>query len=673
MKQIITLLLFVFCLSNTIQAQCDFFIDASSDFSPYPCTGLGFAQFDLIVFNETADSTGTNVYLIPNFNTTDTIYPSSYEYYADGTFGTNIYTFDSPNSPASIIPNFSQTNAYTLYFADFPECNGYEMSAYTSYASDLPSIRTVTLDDTPVNTPLLNQTVSLLYAINPQSGMLINATPVDVPNHSFENGTVVYNETDQTFDYYPTDNFQGTDYFYFWAEVSYDEAATFQVLFKTTVTVGNSNPGDYGTYETIMAQYNSETGVLQLELDFFVNPNESYSFSVNGADIGINQTTDGVFTYGNVFVADYYYNSYTGNNSVSFEPLFINIENENNPTESYTFTISEVPFESNKTECSPGLVVDTIEANAYTTTLSFTGTDAWQPDLWRPCGTQEWNLHGTVDSLTGEFISSTEPLETWVPSDGWGYCFEFASYGGAGIYPYWETASSSYFNPQETEFAAKVFLEGPYQENGTMSTDLGMLLPTTQPFTESPYLYDGTESIETLSESDLNNIVDWVLVEARVGIPDNTEQRTQAVETKVGLLLNDGSIVSTDLSPLNFEALFGQKYHFCIRQRNHLDVLTSAAITDLDFNYDLTLSEDAAFGAIQLKQMSDGKFAMHAGDFSSEGVIQTTDYDLWFELPAALEVYENTDANLDGVIQVSDYDVWFDNKAKVGTSEVRLD
>ena len=220
-------------------------------------------------------------------------------------------------------------------------------------------------------------------------------------------------------------------------------------------------------------------------------------------------------------------------------------------------------------------------------------------------------------------------------------------------------------------FDGKILLEGAYDSNGQMQTSLQDLLPKTQPYNSSPYFYDGDETIVAIPAE----MVDWVLVEARAGTPNISGDRgTTTVETKAGLLFKDGSIRGIDgISGITFNNLeANQSYHFCIRHRNHLDVLTATALSpSTNMVYDFTNNVAQAFGNQQMKWLGpESKAVLFTGDFNADGIIQTTDYDLWFVQPAAVQVYDLPDANLDGVIQVSDYDKWFFNKAKVGAVEI---
>jgi len=220
-----------------------------------------------------------------------------------------------------------------------------------------------------------------------------------------------------------------------------------------------------------------------------------------------------------------------------------------------------------------------------------------------------------------------------------------------------------------------IWLEGVGETaDGLMETDLNNLgvLPTIQPFNQAPWFYNGNETLPL----ETSEIVDWVLVELRSGIPNVSTPNTEIIFQQAAVVLSDGSIVGVDnMNPLEFYGVSAEENHYVtVRHRNHLDVLSAVPV---DFNasntaaYDFTISINQAFGPQQLKVMSNGKYALYAGDYNADGVIQSTDYDVWQSEPAAVNVYAPTDGNLDGIIQATDFDVWFPNKAKVGSAEIQ--
>lgn len=214
----------------------------------------------------------------------------------------------------------------------------------------------------------------------------------------------------------------------------------------------------------------------------------------------------------------------------------------------------------------------------------------------------------------------------------------------------------------------KAYLEGPYVENGLMNAELGTLLPLLQPYADTPYAYEGGETLTIPS----SNVVDWVLLEVRTGTPSLVEMGTSVIFMQAAILTTNGQVLDGDGNNIVVPNLeIGDEYYLCIRHRNHLDVLSGFPfIAAPTVTYDFTNQVDQAFGPEQIKELETGVFALHAGDFTADGVIQVTDYDLWFAQPAILNIYSPTDANLDGVVQNTDYDRWFYNKAKIGTVEI---
>ena len=218
---------------------------------------------------------------------------------------------------------------------------------------------------------------------------------------------------------------------------------------------------------------------------------------------------------------------------------------------------------------------------------------------------------------------------------------------------------------EAVELSLSVILAGAFDAStNLMRTNLTdrNLLPPNQPYSVAPYNYMGTESRSTFP----SNTVDWILVEARTG-PTNTFK----IDTKAGLLLNDGSIVDTDgVSPLLFDLPTNSEVYFVLRHRNHLDIMTaSSMIRSLSMNYDFRTTTTTAFGIDQQKALPNGQAAMFPADINQDHVIQTTDYNNWKASPAILNIYDTRDVNLDGTVQTTDFDLWFQNKAKLGPAE----
>lgn len=217
----------------------------------------------------------------------------------------------------------------------------------------------------------------------------------------------------------------------------------------------------------------------------------------------------------------------------------------------------------------------------------------------------------------------------------------------------------------------RVLLEGAYSGSGMMHNGLNNYVPTNQPYNVAPYNYNGGEVLQT----DQSNVIDWVLVEARTGVPNTAGiyKGTSTVETRVGVILADGSFADPTGQPgIKFYNLDeNEEYYFCVRHRNHLDMFTAyPTYGAINMYYDFTSSVSMALGNQQQKLNYDYKAMMLSGDYNQDGIIQVSDADVWRSLPAAADVYNVADGNLDGSIQVSDFDSWFYNKAKIGCVEI---
>lgn len=122
----------------------------------------------------------------------------------------------------------------------------------------------------------------------------------------------------------------------------------------------------------------------------------------------------------------------------------------------------------------------------------------------------------------------------------------------------------------------KIFLEGPYNA-GSMNHILDSSIPLTQPYSASPWGYNGTETT-TSSVITTNNIVDWVYIELRTGSTAGTA--TTVVSRRAALLKNTGEIIDTDGSAeVSFNGVSAGDYYIAIYHRNHLQVISSQTVT----------------------------------------------------------------------------------------------
>jgi large repetitive protein len=173
-------------------------------------------------------------------------------------------------------------------------------------------------------------------------------------------------------------------------------------------------------------------------------------------------------------------------------------------------------------------------------------------------------------------------------------------------------------------------------------------IPLAQPYSSMTFTgnsptsaYNGTEtvapSVFAVSTGD-TAIVDWVLVEIRLGAANNAV----VITNRAGLLRRDGKIVDVDgYSPLRFgdlvsmgganDYLLNGNYHVAVRHRLTLGTRTSSlvtitqssAITPVFTTIDFTTTTNAL--ANSRKLLSNGKYALYMGDTDRSGTISSQD------------------------------------------------
>ncbi len=222
-----------------------------------------------------------------------------------------------------------------------------------------------------------------------------------------------------------------------------------------------------------------------------------------------------------------------------------------------------------------------------------------------------------------------------------------------------------------TTLKLNAFLEAAYDSvSNTMNTDLvnNGLLPQAQPFNVAPWHYDGTEILNT-NQTDM---VDWLLLELRTPADPYQTIAQQAV-----LLLEDGTIVNTNYQDIQFYNLSSnQNYHITLRARNHIAVMTATPlqVANNQIVYDFTSSNTQAMGgAKQLKLVNSttSVYALCAGDFNSDGIVNVNDYQRLNDDMGNIAQYLPTDVNLDGVINIADFNIYTVNTSLIGAHCIR--
>jgi hypothetical protein len=180
-------------------------------------------------------------------------------------------------------------------------------------------------------------------------------------------------------------------------------------------------------------------------------------------------------------------------------------------------------------------------------------------------------------------------------------------------------------HPDVITLTLRTVLEGAYDiALGTMRDDLRQagLLPSMQPYGNSPWSYAGTEGVgaSVLATSGPNAIVDWVLVELR-----SSADPTVIVERRAALLQRDGDIVDVNgTGPVVFASAPGT-FHIAIRHRNHLGIMTIAPLT-MDYStpmVDFSAPSTGTFGT-EARNLVGTVAAMWAGNVAPDDKVKYT-------------------------------------------------
>ena len=214
----------------------------------------------------------------------------------------------------------------------------------------------------------------------------------------------------------------------------------------------------------------------------------------------------------------------------------------------------------------------------------------------------------------------------------------------------------------------KVFLEGPYNGSGAMTTTLNAnnLIPLNSNDAYSTTVYSYTAS--TVSSIPNADIVDWVLVELRTGTTSGT-----TVGTRAAFLKSDGKIVDTNgSSTVTFTGLNDGNYYVVVRHRNHLAIMSASAIplSGSSALYDFSTSQSQAYttGVDPMVALAGGIYGMIAADASEDGSINATDLNT-FWIPQNGTPYDyqtkTADFNLDATINATDLNLfWIPSNGK---------
>ena len=215
----------------------------------------------------------------------------------------------------------------------------------------------------------------------------------------------------------------------------------------------------------------------------------------------------------------------------------------------------------------------------------------------------------------------------------------------------------------------QVILEGLYSVSGdSMITYLAdhQKLPAAQPFQQSPWNYNGNESVTQFP----TGTVDWLLLELRSGTTSDTRLARRAV-----LLTCTGVAVDTNGSEaIRFSGAPSGNYYLVVWHRNHINVMTATSYTFRNWDeatVDFTTAQSSAYSDTQsaLRDFGNGKFGMFAGDANSDGSINNADIsDVWLlQNGKTWEYSKFGDFNMDGAIDALDFNLFLEPHQGVET------
>jgi hypothetical protein len=208
------------------------------------------------------------------------------------------------------------------------------------------------------------------------------------------------------------------------------------------------------------------------------------------------------------------------------------------------------------------------------------------------------------------------------------------------------------FNTNSVVVETKVFLEGSYQAEGSMSTALRTAgsLPLTSPYSDDP------RTVASIPA----NAVDWVLVQVRSTLSGAT------IDSKSAFLASDGSIVSDNGTTLKFgmDAADGD-YYLVIRHRNHTAGISAGAhaLARLSSSlFDFSTGADQFHGG-DAKLLETGVYGLYSGDVDGSGTVDANDRSqAWND--RNLTGYQDADCDLSGTVDANDRSTAWNNRNK---------
>jgi hypothetical protein len=192
----------------------------------------------------------------------------------------------------------------------------------------------------------------------------------------------------------------------------------------------------------------------------------------------------------------------------------------------------------------------------------------------------------------------------------------------------------------------RVFLEAPFSAG--IVNSLNSQLPKEHPFNQSPWNVDDNSSVTKIE----SNYLDWLLVEL-------VDDQNNKVVSKPAILTSSGKVINTDGTDITLSNIPEGEYYLVVDHRNHLAVMSSNRISiknNEPIIYDFTDSQTKAYGEEPMTMLSNGRYALYAGDSDGNGAINNLDIGMVANrIP--YKGYSSGDLDMNGVINVLDYSI----------------
>ena len=201
----------------------------------------------------------------------------------------------------------------------------------------------------------------------------------------------------------------------------------------------------------------------------------------------------------------------------------------------------------------------------------------------------------------------------------------------------------------------KVWLEGPYQAGGSMTTALKTAgsIPLTSPYADA-------RTVTAVPDG----ITDWVSVELR------NSASGSSIKQKSFFLKSNGSVVDTDgtSTDLSIPGVAAGDYFILVKHRNHQAVMSAEAQllnSSSPSMYDFTSGIAQYYGTDPSRaiQVESEVYGMDAGDANGSGTVDASDRSATWN-GRNQSGYLNADCNLSGTVDASDRSITWNNRNK---------